>query len=135
MPQAFEQAVTFIYARDVERSWRFYEEAVGLEAVLDQGSVRIYRVGASDAFLGVCRARALPDQPPPDRAPRGVVYTFVSRDVDGWHERLKAKGAAIETAPAHNAQYNIYNFFFRDPDGYLMEVQRFLAPEWPKPKA
>ena len=33
--------------------------------------------------------------------------------------------------PVMNATYNIYHFFMRDPDGYLVEIQRFLDPNWP----
>ena len=65
MPAPFEQQVTFIYASDPERSWRFYGETLGLELALDQGACRIYRVAGREGFLGVCRARA--ETPPPPR--------------------------------------------------------------------
>ena len=32
------------------------------------------------------------------------------------------------------ATIDIYHFFLRDPDGYLIEVQRFLDPAWPRDK-
>jgi catechol 2,3-dioxygenase-like lactoylglutathione lyase family enzyme len=38
---------------------------------------------------------------------------------------------AIEKRPTMNTTYNIYHFFMRDPDGYLVEIQRFLDPAWP----
>jgi catechol 2,3-dioxygenase-like lactoylglutathione lyase family enzyme len=53
--------------------------------------------------------------------------------VDVWHAYLAERGVAFEKAPALNARYNIYNCFFRDPDGYLLEIQAFLDPAWPKP--
>jgi hypothetical protein len=28
---------------------------------------------------------------------------------------------------------NIYHCFLRDPNGYLIEIQRFLDPAWPRP--
>jgi catechol 2,3-dioxygenase-like lactoylglutathione lyase family enzyme len=70
--------------------------------------------------------------PPPDRAPLGVIVTFVTDDVDGIYDELRAKGVAFETVPTVNATYKIYNCFFRDPDGYLLEIQKFLAPDWPR---
>jgi catechol 2,3-dioxygenase-like lactoylglutathione lyase family enzyme len=132
-PAPFEQQVTFLYVRDAEASFRFYGETLELPLVLDQGAARIYRVGAGDAFLGVCQASAVQQPPPPDRAPLGVIVTFVAPDVDGWYRRLLAKGVKFEKAPAANETYRIYNCFFRDPDGYLLEIQRFLDPAWPRP--
>jgi len=49
---AFDQFVTFLYTRDLERSAAFYGELLGLPLVLDQGGCRIFRV-ARDGFLGV----------------------------------------------------------------------------------
>jgi predicted enzyme related to lactoylglutathione lyase len=121
-----DQQVTFLYVRDLEVSTRFYGSVIGLEQVLDQGACRIFRV-AGEAFLGLCASR--------ERAvvPEGVTVTFVTAEVDAWHARLEAAGAAIEGPPAENTRFNIYNFFARDPDGYLIEVQRFLDPAWPVP--
>ena len=42
-----------------------------------------------------------------------------------------AAGADIETRPEHNLEYRIYHFFLRDPNGYLLEIQRFEDPRWP----
>jgi catechol 2,3-dioxygenase-like lactoylglutathione lyase family enzyme len=122
-----EQQVTFLYVEDLEVSARFYGELIGLEQVLDQGACRIFRV-AGEGFLGLCtsRARAV--------VPEGVTVTFVTPEVDRWHDRLAAAGVAIEAPPAENARFRIYNFFARDPDGYLLEFQRFLDPAWPAAK-
>jgi catechol 2,3-dioxygenase-like lactoylglutathione lyase family enzyme len=46
--------------------------------------------------------------------------------VDGWYEHLSARGVAFEKPPQINPQYRIYHCFLRDPDGYLIEIQRFL---------
>ncbi len=120
-----EQQVTFLYVKDLEKSAGFYAEVIGLEQVLDQGGCRIFRV-AGEAFLGICRdeKRAV--------VPEGVTFTFVTPDVDQWHARLVAAGAAIVTPPRENVRFKIYNFFARDPEGYLIEFQRFLDPAWPQ---
>ena len=134
MPLSFEQQVTFLYVKDIEKSTRFYEHTLELEVVLSQGVAKIYRVGPGDAFLGICLSSAVQQAPLPDRAPLGVIFTFVTQDVDGSYEQLKAKGVVFEKVPQVNEQYRIYNCFFRDPDGYLLEIQRFLLPDWPKPR-
>lgn len=132
MAHAFDQLVTFLYVRDLVVSERFYGETLGLEKVLDQGLARIYRLGRGNAFLGICLSSAVQQAPPADRAPLGVIVTFVMNDVDGAYRDLREKGVVFEKAPAVNTTYNIYNCFFRDPDGYLLEIQRFLAPDWPR---
>jgi len=134
-PAPFTQQVTFLYVRDLARSYAFYEQILGLAPVLDQGVARIYRVGQGDAFLGICLTSGVQQAPTADRAPLGVIFTFVTPDVDGWYAHLTAKGVTFEKAPAENARYQIYNCFFRDPDGYLLEIQRFLSPDWPAPRA
>lgn len=132
MALTFDQLVTFLYVRDLVISERFYGETLGLEKILDQGLARIYRIGSGNAFLGICLSSAVQQAPSPDRAPLGVIVTFVIDDVDRAYRDLLAKGVVFEKAPAVNATYNIYNCFFRDPDGYLLEIQRFLSPDWPR---
>lgn len=129
----FAQAITFLYADPVEESWRFYEEAIGLPLVQDQGTCRIYEAAAgARAFLGVCRARA-PRASENPRVVGGVVFTFVTDDVDGWYAKLRGRGVAIPDPPSVSETYRVYHFFFRDPAGYLLEVQRFERPDWPNP--
>lgn len=136
MPPDFVQQVTFLYTDQPARSFRFYEAVLGLPVVLDQGPARIYRV-AGEAHLGVCETSSVQQGPPPDRQPGGVIVTFVCRgraEVDDWHRTLTERGVVFEKAPAENASYRIYNAFFRDPDGYLLEIQAFLEPAWPLPE-
>lgn len=135
MPAPFDQHVTFLYAEHPEASWRFYEEVLGLPLAQDQGTCRIYQVApGSRAFLGVCRARAprVTDNP---RVQGGAVVTFVTEDVEGWHARLQAKGVRIASAPAFSEAYRVTSFFFHDPAGYTLEIQRFERPDWPAPGA
>jgi catechol 2,3-dioxygenase-like lactoylglutathione lyase family enzyme len=127
LSEIFDQFVTFLYARDLERSAAFYGEALGLPLVLDQGGCRIFQVSPG-AFLGIC---ACSETRP--CSPEGVIVTLVSDDVDGWYERLKAKGVAFETPPSANPKFKIYHCFLRDPDGYQVEIQRFDHPAWPQP--
>ena len=119
----FDAQVTFCSTRDLDAAARFYEELIGLELVLDQGKCRIWRV-AGDAYQGFCARREAP-------RPDGVILTLVTRDVDGCHARLAARGVEFEQPPRYNAEFDIYHCFIRDPDGYLVEVQRFESADWP----
>ena len=78
------------------------------------------------AFLGVCRTRA-------GRyvEPKGVGPTLLSPDADGWYARLQDRVVALEGPPERSEQFNVYCFFARDPNRYLVEFQTFLDPAWP----
>jgi predicted enzyme related to lactoylglutathione lyase len=121
-----DQGITWVYTEDLDGTCRFYGETIGLAQVHDQGLCRIFRISPT-AFLGVCKRR-------PGRfvEPKGVVITFVTPDVDGWHRRLVAAGVAPEGAPERSDQFGVYCFFARDPNGYLLEFQMFLDPNWQK---
>lgn len=119
-----EQHVTFLYTDRLDATARFYEDVLGLELALDQGACRIYRV-CPGAFVGFCTRDAGP-------APDGVIVTLISQDVHGWAEALRARGVALEKPPQVNPKYNIEHLFVRDPNGYLVEIQRFLDPAWPQ---
>ena len=123
---AFSQQVTFLLVADLAVSSHFYERLLGLQLVLDQGDCRIYRV-SSTAFLGICERSDRGD-------PNTVLVTLVTDEVDACHRDLVAAGVPCEKEPQLNEKYNLYHAFYRDPDGYLIEVQRFLDPNWPRPE-
>jgi catechol 2,3-dioxygenase-like lactoylglutathione lyase family enzyme len=114
----FESQITFVYVSDLTRSAAFYGGVLNLELIRDQGACRIYRV-ATDAYLGVC------DHRPVDVG--GVIITLVSHEVDVWAERLMAAGYEVE-GPSANANFGLYHCFVHDPDGHLIEIQRFDDP-------
>lgn len=120
-----EQQVTFLYTRDLPKTAVFYEQVMGLKLVLDQGGCKIYEV-SSTGFLGFCQREEAPQKP------QGIVFTFVSAAVDEWYEFLVDRGVTFEKPPAKNDEYNIYHCFLRDPNGYLLEIQEFLDPAWPR---
>ena len=118
----FDAQITFCRVRDLAVSARFYEDKLGLKLALDQGTCRIYRV-TDTAFIGFCCSEQTP-------CPDGVILTLVTREVDACHRQLKENGILIEKEPVFNPDYNITHCFFRDPDGYLIEIQRFEDPVW-----
>lgn len=118
----YSSAITFIPVSNLARSAAFYGGVLGLPQVLDQGGIQIFRVAAG-GFFGVVEK---PDKPiEPDQR---LMLTLVTDDVDGVYARLTAAGTACDGAPRENPRYRIYHFFAADPDGYRLEVQRFLHP-------
>lgn len=114
----FHGQITFLNVSDLERSAAFYGGVLGLELVRDQGACRIYSAGGN-AYLGICNHR------PPE--PGGVIITLVTDDVDGWAQRLRDAGHVVD-GPTANDRFAIYHCFVHDPDGHVVEIQRFDDP-------
>jgi len=117
----FTEQITFLYTANLAGTSHFYETVLKLPLALDQGGCRIYRV-SNDAYLGFCERTGA--------KPEGVIITFVTGDVDGWAEHLRTRGVSLEKEPTQNPTYGIYHCFFRDPNGYLLEIQCFEDPTW-----
>jgi catechol 2,3-dioxygenase-like lactoylglutathione lyase family enzyme len=122
---AIDTQITFIYTSDLARSTAFYEKTIGFQLWLDQGSCRIYHVSGS-GLLGICQASDTSKGAASEGPQRNVILTLVTEDVDGWYAHLRNQGVAFEKPPQQNDTYRIYHCFLRDPDGYLIEIQRFL---------
>jgi len=125
MAVPFSEQITFFPVADLSRSRAFYGDCLGLELVVDQGDCLIYRVTGA-AFLGVCLR-------PEAGEATGTITTLVTEDVDGWHIRLMAAGVVCDSPPAFHPKYAIYQAFYRDPDGHVVEIQRFDDPQWSQP--
>lgn len=118
----FDAQITFLPVADLAVSRSFYEDLLGLEVVTDQGSCLIFAAGPG-AYLGVCERDAVSPS-------EGVIITLVDDDVDHWSHRLEEAGVQIVSGPDHSDTYGIYHLFFHDPDGHLLEIQRFDDPKW-----
>ena len=116
------QQITFLYTQDLATSARFYKDKLGLELWLDQETCRIYCVSGS-AYVGLCQAERLSTLPTDKQS--SVIFTLVTQQVDEWYEYLSERGVEFDKPPTKNEKYKIYHCFLRDPNGYLIEIQRF----------
>lgn len=118
--QAF---VAFLPAPAWDATRQFYGTVLGLPCVLEQVDCCIYQV-AGTGYLGFCQRETSPQ--PAER----VILTLVTDAVDAWHQHLQQHGAEVVKPPTFNERYQIYHMFVRDPNGYLVEIQRFEDPRW-----
>lgn len=118
-----ECAITFYYYEDIHAVAPFYEEVLGFELVLDQGLARIYRI-AGNAYFGIVDGNKGHLKHQPQSA---TLLTVVSEDVAGWHEKVKAAGVTGLSEVLRGTYCE--HFFFEDPAGYAIEIQRFHNPD------
>lgn len=118
-----ECAITFYYYEDIAAIAPFYEQVLGFELVLDQGMARIYRI-AGNAYFGIVDGNRGHLRHQPQSA---ALLTIVSEDVAGWHVRMQAAGVAGLSEILRGTYCE--HFFFEDPAGYAIEIQRFHNPE------
>jgi catechol 2,3-dioxygenase-like lactoylglutathione lyase family enzyme len=118
-----ECQITFLYTTNLDKTTHFYEDILELEPALDQGKCIIYRV-SGDGYLGFCQK----SDAPIDKST--LIFTIVTSEVDEWYDFLKEKGVVFDKEPEYNPNFNIYHTMFRDPDGYLIEIQSFRDPRW-----
>lgn len=118
---ALQGQVMFLPTDSHQKVIDFYEGVLGLELVRDQTLCRIYKTGPG-SYLGFCeRGYSIPTD-------YRVVITLLIDDVDGVYKLLKANNIPTETEPELSKRFNVYQFFVRDPHGYLLEIQRFIEP-------
>lgn len=117
----FASTITFCYTDNLPQTSEWYQRVLGLELVLDQGSCHIFRV-VGQGFIGFCTRKSVGINHD------DLILTFVTDDVDGWYDRLRHHRAILSGEPERSEEYGIYHFFARDPNGYRIEIQRFLSP-------
>lgn len=122
----FEQNVVWLYTDDLDRLAAFYREVMELPEVLDQGVCRVFQVSPT-GFLGVCNKPGRP------RGTRGMMFTFLVADVEAAYAHYKARGVVFDGPPDMRGGRTVYSCFFRDPEGYWLELQEFRDPRWPYP--
>jgi len=110
--------LTFLPTNDLDATDAFYRGVLQLDLARDQGACRIYRV-REGAYVGFCLGS--PVIPVEHR----VFVTIVVEDVQAAYDEVTARGARPETSVEHVPAFAITRFLVRDPNGYLVEIQRF----------
>jgi catechol 2,3-dioxygenase-like lactoylglutathione lyase family enzyme len=61
------------------------------------------------------------------------MFTFLCEDVEAMYRYLLDKGVTFDGPPDMSGGRTVYSAFFRDPVGYMLEIQEFRDPNWPYP--
>jgi len=111
----------FLYYRDLERATAFYRDTLGLELVADYDMARIFRVAEESYLILVDATKGMHSAD----EPKSVALALLTDQLDEWHAYLATKGIspgrpfAARPGSAHDG------FVVKDPEGYLLEFERF----------
>ncbi|MBN2253496.1 MAG: VOC family protein [Kosmotogaceae bacterium] len=110
--------IVFLGTENLSIASSFYKDLIGLELFKDQGKCQIFfTVGGG--MIGFCdHLQVNPGEDNP-------IVTLLTDEVDEFYEKLTTLGVEC-TEPTVDEKFNIYHFFTKDPDGYRLEIQRFL---------
>ena len=116
--------ITFFYYKDLKRATDFYQRIMGFKMVQDQRWAKIFEV-AENAYMG-CVDGNVGYHKPSEAKP--VMLTVVVDDPDEWYQHLKRHGVETINEPHDDKELNLRIFLLRDPEGYVIEMQKFYAP-------
>ena len=114
--------ITFLYYHDLDAVIGLYRDVLGLSLARDQGWCKIFAIN-SDSYVGLVDERMGSVDVTEDK---GVLLTLVVDDVDAWYEHLYECGVQNLSERKLNEELAVYAFFFEDPEGYKIEIQKFM---------
>ena len=114
--------ITWLYYRDLPRAMKFYEEVMGFKMTVDQGWSKIYRV-SKDGYLGLVDG-AKGHHKANNIKP--VIFCLNVNDVEAWYKKVIKAGVVIEEKPQESQRLKVRVFMFKDPEGYVVEIQQSL---------
>jgi len=113
--------VTFFYYKDLNRAADFYQRVMGFKLVQDQRWAKLFQV-AENAYMG-CVDGNVGYHKPSDAKP--VMLTVVVEDPDAWYRHFQSLGVETINEPHDDKELNLRIFLLRDPEGYVIEMQKF----------
>jgi len=114
--------LVFFYYKDLDAAQRFYEDILGLEMVLDYGFAKLFLISQTSyiGLVDVQKGMHSADEP------KTVTLSFVTEEIDEWHDYLVEKGVEIRGPVKDATRHPTRGFVAYDPEGYFLEFEHFL---------
>lgn len=113
--------ITFLYYNDLEEASTFYQNIMGFELSTDQKWAKIFKV-AENAYIGCVDGNVGYHKPSYEKP---VMLTIVVDDPDEWYKHFQDNGVKTLNEPHDNKELNLRIFLLEDPEGYVIEIQKF----------
>ena len=112
--------------RDIERTCVFYSKVLGMEVITFGGGRRALRFGEQKINLHLAGAEFEPKADPPVPGSEDVCL-ITKTDLDEALAHVESCGVEIIEGPSEKsgAVGPIRSFYFRDPDGNLIEISNY----------
>jgi predicted enzyme related to lactoylglutathione lyase len=123
-PPSVDGLLTFFYYKDMARAGEFYEKIMGFELVQDQKWAKIFRV-ADNAYMGCVDGNIGYHKHDPTKP---VMLTVIVDDPDAWYQHFMENGIEPLDKPHDDVELNMRIFLLKDPEGYVIEIQKFNDP-------
>lgn len=109
------------YYHDLARATRFYQELLGFDLVEDYGFGKLFQIAASSFLMLIDGSigRHSADEP------KTVTTAFITDELEGWYDYLKAQQVSMRWALNPKPGKPHDGFVAIDPEGYLLEFERF----------
>lgn len=111
----------FLYYKDLDKATRFYRETLGMELLADYQMARIVRMTADSYLILVDATKGMHTA----EEPKTVAVALLTDQLDEWHTWLGSQGIAPRRPYAARAGSAHDGFVVEDPEGYLLEFERF----------
>lgn len=115
---------TCIYVSDLKRTRTFYNEKLGLQIIsIVDGRHIFFRAGSSVLLCFIADMTSRPGQELPTHGASGSIHFALEvkvEDYDNAKKEILQKGIHIEQE--QRWKNNLHSFYFRDPDGHLVEI-------------
>ena len=111
----------FYYYNDVDTAWRFYQDALGFETVVDYGFAKILRI-AESSYLTVVKAD---EGMHSADEPKTVTLHFVTDELNRWYDHAVQQGLQTGHASLSAMSPPGNGFVISDPEGYALNFVRY----------
>ncbi|MFX0059952.1 MAG: VOC family protein [Candidatus Heimdallarchaeota archaeon] len=115
----YKEIIIFLGTKDLKKTSFFYKNVLGLTLYKDQGICQIFNI-TNEGKVGFCTHLSV------EVKEKNPIITLVTEDVDKIYNKLVKAGVKISKPPEFNKKFKIYHFFLKDPNGYTLEIQKFL---------
>ncbi len=114
---------TCLYVTDLDRTMRFYHEALGLPVIgRAEGRHVFFRAGTSVLLCFIAAATKEEQELPPHYGSGQLHMAFevAPADYETWKEKVRQAG--IPVIYEHQWRGAVRSFYFHDPDGHVLEI-------------
>lgn len=118
-----DHSIVFLPCSDIEKTTVFYHEILGFPIVSVQAGGRLKIFDTGGGCWGFQMRKDGYILPEPGRICLSLECEN-TQDVDDYYQKLTENGIITKGRPYMNPDFPVYSFFFEDPSGYTVEIQK-----------